>query len=103
MNNKKTFFTELKKKENLEKFDLSASRLHLSAVDNIREALDMTYWTDEIFDRIDEAQSKMIEARDIFRFEMMQNLGTAEDELNRLKEQLNWSKKSQTENLPQTI
>ena len=88
MNNKKTFFTELKKKENLEKFDLSASRLHLSAVDNIREALDMTYWTDEIFDRIDEAQSKMIEARDIFRFEMMQNLGTAEDELNRLREQL---------------
>ena len=91
MNNKKTFFTELKKKENLEKFDLSASRLHLSAVDNIREALDMTYWTDEIFDRIDEAQSKMIEARDIFRFEMMQNLGTAEDELNRLREQLAFS------------
>jgi vacuolar-type H+-ATPase catalytic subunit A/Vma1 len=70
------------------KTNLNAQKIILSSVDVIREALDMQYLEDEVYDRIDEAQSKMIEARDIFRFEMAQHLGTAEDELNNLKSKL---------------
>jgi len=70
------------------KTNLKAQKLMLSSVDVIREALDMTYFEDEVYDRIDEAQSKMIEARDIFRFDMAQGLGTAEDEISFLKSQL---------------
>tara|TARA_R110000787_G_scaffold12678_3_gene40737 strand:+ start:1822 stop:2211 length:390 start_codon:yes stop_codon:yes gene_type:complete len=88
MTNKKKFFAELKKPHNLEKFNLTSHKIMLNSVDVIREALDMTYFEDEVFDRIDEAQSKMIEARDIFRFDMAQGLGTAEDEINYLKTKL---------------
>jgi hypothetical protein len=70
------------------KTNLKAQKLMLSSVDVIREALDMTYFEDEVYDRIDEAQSKMIEARDIFRFDMASNLGTAEDEISFLKGKL---------------
>ena len=88
MTNKSKFFAELKKHENAEKFGLTTHRIMLSSVDTIREALDMTYFEEEVYDRIDEAQSKMIEARDIFRFDMASNLGTAEDEINYLKSKL---------------
>jgi dynactin complex subunit len=70
------------------KTNLKTHKIMLSSVDEIREALDMQYLENEVYERIDEAQSKMIEARDIFRFEMAQNLGTAEDELNNLKSKL---------------
>ena len=70
------------------KTNLKTHKIMLSAIDDIRDSLSMAYLEDEIYDRIDEAASKMVEARDIFRFDMMQNLGTAEDELNRLKEEL---------------
>ena len=88
MTNKSKFFAELKKHENLEKFDLTNHKIMLSSVNVIREALDMTYFEEEVYDRIDEAQSKMVEARDIFRFDMASNLGTAEDEINYLKSKL---------------
>ena len=88
MTNKSKFFAELKKHENAEKFGLTTHRIMLSSVDVIREALDLTYFEEEVYDRIDEAQSKMIEARDIFRFDMASNLGTAEDEINYLKGKL---------------
>jgi hypothetical protein len=68
--------------------NLKAHKIMLSSVDVIREALDMTYFEDEVYDRIDEAQSKMTEARDIFRFDMAQGLGTAEDEISFLKGKL---------------
>ena len=61
------------------KTNLKTHKIMLSSVDVIREALDMTYY---------EAQSKMVEARDIFRFDMASNLGTAEDEISFLKGKL---------------
>ena len=70
------------------KTNLKTHKIMLSSVDVIREALDMTYFEDEVYDRIDEAQSKMVEARDIFRFDMASNLGTAEDEISFLKGKL---------------
>ena len=88
MTNKNKFFAELKKPHNLEKFNLTTKKLMLSDIDNIREFLNMSYLEDFIYDAIDEAHSKMIEARDIFRFDMASNLGTAEDEINYLKSKL---------------
>tara|TARA_R110000824_G_scaffold637_2_gene3963 strand:+ start:422 stop:805 length:384 start_codon:yes stop_codon:yes gene_type:complete len=85
--NKKNFFSEVDRLRGA-KTDLKSNKIMLAATDNIRESLDMSYLEDTIVERIDEAQSKMIEARDIFRFDMMSNLGTAEDELEFLKEQL---------------
>ena len=85
--NKKNFFSEVDRLRGA-KTDLKSNKIMLAATDNIRESLDMSYLEDTIVERIDEAQSKMIEARDIFRFDMMSNLGTAEDELMFLKEQL---------------
>ena len=85
--NKKNFFSEVDRLRGA-KTDLKSNKIMLAATDNIRESLDMSYLEDTIVERIDEAQSKMIEARDIFRFDMMSNLGTAEDELRFLKEQL---------------
>ena len=85
--NKKNFFSEVDRLR-VAKTDLKSNKIMLAATDNIRESLDMSYLEDTIVERIDEAQSKMIEARDIFRFDMMSNLGTAEDELEFLKEQL---------------
>ena len=70
------------------KTNLKTHKIMLSSVDVIREALDMTYFEDDVYDRIDEAQSKMVEARDIFRFDMASNLGTAEDEISFLKGKL---------------
>tara|TARA_R100001244_G_C5108132_1_gene120464 strand:- start:62 stop:445 length:384 start_codon:yes stop_codon:yes gene_type:complete len=70
------------------KTNLKTHKIMLSSVDAIREALDMTYLEDEVYGKIDEAESKMIEARDIFQFDMASNLGTAEDELNNLKSKL---------------
>ena len=70
------------------KTNLKAHKVMLSDIDNIREFLDMSYLEDMIEERIDEASSKMVEARDIFRFDMMQHLGSAEDDLMRLKEKL---------------
>ena len=88
MTNKSKFFAELKKHENAEKFDLTNHKIMLSSVNVIREALDMTYFEEEVYDRIDEAQSKMVEARDIFKFDMASNLLNAEDEINYLKSKL---------------
>lgn len=86
----KQFLSEINKNK-AEKTSLKSSpkyKVALASVDVIREALDMTYFEDEVYDRIDEAQSKMIEARDIFRFEMASNLGTAEDEIRFIKDKL---------------
>jgi hypothetical protein len=71
------------------KTNLKAHKVMLSDIDDIREFLDMSYLEEEIYERIDEAESKMIQARDIFRFDMMQNLGLAEDYLVSLKVKLN--------------
>lgn len=87
---KEKFLAELSKVNTTKKVSLksNAKKITLSAVDNIREALDMTYFEEEVYEKIDEAQSLMIAARDIFRFEMAQGLGTAEDEIMFLKGQL---------------
>ena len=71
------------------KTNLKAHKVMLSDIDEIREFLDMSYLEEEIYERIDEAESKMIQARDIFRFDMMQHLGSAEDYLVTLKIKLN--------------
>ena len=88
MTNKSKFFAELKKHENAKKFGLTSHKITLSALDNIRQELDTSYFADEIFDRIDEAESKMIEARDIFRFDVGPAILNAEEELNNLKSKL---------------
>tara|TARA_R110000823_G_scaffold312157_1_gene438668 strand:+ start:791 stop:1189 length:399 start_codon:yes stop_codon:yes gene_type:complete len=87
---KEKFLAELSKVNTTKKVSLksNAKKITLSAVDTIREALDMTYFEEEVYEKIDEAQSLMIAARDIFRFEMAQGLGTAEDEIMFLKGQL---------------
>ena len=87
---KEKFLAELSKVNTTKKVSLksNAKKITLSAVDNIREALDMTYFEEEVYEKIDEAQSLMIAARDIFRFDMATNLGTAEDEIMFLKGQL---------------
>tara|TARA_R110000765_G_scaffold126491_4_gene224300 strand:+ start:4360 stop:4749 length:390 start_codon:yes stop_codon:yes gene_type:complete len=85
--NKEKFLKEVNRQKGT-KTNLKAHKVMLSSVDEIREALDMQYLENEVYERIDEAQSKMIEARDIFRFEMATNLGTAEDELKNLKSKL---------------
>ena len=84
---KEKFLKEVKRLKGT-KTNLKTHKIMLSSVDVIREALDMTYFEDEVYDRIDEAQSKMVEARDIFRFDMASNLGTAEDEISFLKGKL---------------
>jgi len=70
------------------KTNLKAHKVALSDVDDIRELLGMSYLEDMIEEKLDEAHSLMIGARDIFRFDMMQHIGGAEDELMRLKEKL---------------
>tara|TARA_R110001583_G_scaffold22461_1_gene84282 strand:+ start:2167 stop:2550 length:384 start_codon:yes stop_codon:yes gene_type:complete len=85
--NKKNFFSEVDRLRGA-KTDLKSQKIMLAATDNIREFLDLSYLEDTIEERIDEASSKMVEARDIFRFDMMSNLGSAEDDLRFLKEQL---------------
>ena len=87
---KEKFLAELSKVNTTKKVSLksNAKKITLSAVDTIREALDMTYFEEEVYEKIDEAQSLMIAARDIFRFDMATNLGTAEDEIMFLKGQL---------------
>ena len=85
--NKEKFLEEVNRQKGT-KTNLKAHKVMLSDIDNIREFLDMSYLEDEIYERIDEASSKMVEARDIFRFDMMQHLGGAEDDLMRLKEKL---------------
>mgnify|MGYP003639434492 FL=1 len=85
--NKKNFFSEVDRLRGA-KTNLKSQKIMLAATDNIREFLDLSYLEDTIEERIDEASSKMVEARDIFRFDMMSNLGSAEDDLRFLKEQL---------------
>jgi hypothetical protein len=85
--NKKNFFSEVDRLRGA-KTDLKSNKIMLAATDNIREFLDMSYLEETIEERIDEASSKMVEARDIFRFDMMPNIGSAEDDLRFLKEQL---------------
>ena len=85
--NKEKFLEEVNRQKGT-KTNLKAHKVALSAVDDIREYLDMSYLEDEIYERIDEAQSKMVEARDIFRFDMMSQIITAEDEIRLLKEKL---------------
>ena len=84
---KEKFLEEVNRQKGT-KTNLKAHKVMLSDIDNIREFLDMSYLEDMIEERIDEASSKMVEARDIFRFDMMQHLGSAEDDLMRLKEKL---------------
>ena len=74
--NKKNFFSEVDRLRGA-KTDLKSQKIMLAATDNIREFLDLSYLEDTIEERIDEASSKMVEARDIFRFDMMSNLGSA--------------------------
>jgi len=86
--NKENFFAELNNSRNLKKFNLANNKINLSLVDDIQDYINTSYLTDIIEERIDEAQTKMMEARDIFRFDMMQSLGAAEDELNVLETQI---------------
>lgn len=83
----KSFLSEVSKSA-VKKTSLKSNKLALSIVEDIQEALDRADYSEMIEDLISDAQTKMIEARDIFRFEMMQDLGTAEDELMRLEDQL---------------
>tara|TARA_R100000781_G_scaffold78564_1_gene48721 strand:+ start:265 stop:654 length:390 start_codon:yes stop_codon:yes gene_type:complete len=88
MSNKSKFFAELKKHENAKKFGLTTHKIMLSAIDNIRQELDNSYYTDDILNQIDEAETKMIQARDIFRFDVGPAILNAEEELNNLKDKL---------------
>ena len=68
--------------------NLKAQKVALSLVEDIQEKLDRADYTDMIEELIDEASSKMIQARDIFRFEMTQDMGGAEEEIGILENQL---------------
>jgi hypothetical protein len=68
--------------------NLKAQKIALSDVDDIKEFLSMSTLEDVIEEKISEAESIMIQARDIFRFDMTQHIGGAEDTLRKLKEKL---------------